>query len=70
MPDSPGQEDFERESSRLSEGLKTCRSVVDNYRAMMAGDGTDPANDDDDASGYVSTIGNTAQAYEGESELN
>jgi hypothetical protein len=30
------EKDFERESSRLNAGLKSCRAVVSNYRAMMS----------------------------------
>ncbi|NUS99949.1 MAG: hypothetical protein HOP96_03125 [Sphingomonas sp.] len=28
--------EFDEESSRLAEGLKTCQTVVNNYRAMMS----------------------------------
>ena len=37
-------------SAQLSEGLKTCRTVVDNYRSMLASAVRDgpPANDDDE----------------------
>jgi hypothetical protein len=34
----PREPDFEQANSQLNEGLKTCRSVVDNYRAMLAED--------------------------------
>jgi hypothetical protein len=34
----PLEDDFDDESSRLNEGLKNCRSVVNDYRAMLAGD--------------------------------
>lgn len=34
--DTPHNAEFEQESSRLAEGLKNCRTVVKNYRAMMA----------------------------------
>jgi hypothetical protein len=54
--------------------LKSCRTVVNNYRAMMLGD---QANDnateqaeDSDLSSYVSTTGSTAQAYESGSGAN
>jgi hypothetical protein len=33
---SPPKSDFESESSRLNEGLKSCRAVMENYRAMMS----------------------------------
>jgi hypothetical protein len=63
--------DFERESSRLNEGLKSCRAVLNNYRAMMSGD-HDPANDEDgsDISSYVSTTGSASGGYEGNSATN
>lgn len=47
--------DFEQASSQLNQGLKSCRAVVDNYRAILAGE--NPANDDDrnaDYSRYLS----------------
>ena len=34
--DAPHDAEFEQESSRLAAGLKNCRTVVKNYRAMMA----------------------------------
>jgi len=34
--DVPHEAGFDEESSRLAEGLKNCRSVVKNYRAMIA----------------------------------
>jgi hypothetical protein len=36
VSDSPPKSDFESESSRLNEGLKSCRAVMENYRAMMS----------------------------------
>ena len=46
---------FEHQSSRLKEGLKSCRSVVANYRAML----TESSNDNpvDDVSGHGSEVG-------------
>jgi hypothetical protein len=39
--------EIEEVSSRLNEGLKTCRSVVVNYRSLLAREGIEvPANDD------------------------
>jgi hypothetical protein len=35
----PTDVDLEQENSRLAEGLKSCRTVVSNYRALIAGDG-------------------------------
>ena len=37
MPDKPLEENFEEESSRLAESLKSCRSVVNDYRVMLTG---------------------------------
>ena len=36
----PFETDVEEANSRLTEGLKACRSIVSNYRAMIAGDQT------------------------------
>lgn len=38
VPDKPFEENFEEESSRLAESLKSCRSVVNDYRVMLTGD--------------------------------
>ena len=70
MTDSSRESDFERESSRLNEGLKSCRSVVDNYRAMITGEQQHADNDDSDTSGYVSTTGETSEFYESDSGAN
>jgi len=71
--DAP-ESDFERESSRLNEGLKSCRSVMDNYRAMMLGeqanDNPSERAEDSDHSSYVSTTGSTAEGYESNSGAN
>ena len=34
----PTKEDVEQASSRLAEGLKSCRSVVNDYRVILTGD--------------------------------
>jgi hypothetical protein len=34
----PREPDFEQANSQLNEGLESCRAVVKNYRAMLAGD--------------------------------
>jgi hypothetical protein len=39
----PTDVDLEQENSRLAEGLKSCRTVVSNYRALIAGDGEAPS---------------------------
>ena len=38
QPESSQEQDFEKESARLNEALKTCRAVVENYRTMMHAD--------------------------------
>ena len=51
--DTSHNAEFDAESSRLAEGLKNCRTVVKNYRAMIgntpliAGE-PDPAGEADD----------------------
>jgi hypothetical protein len=35
--DDPKEVDAEQAHTTLNEGLKSCRSVVDNYREMLAG---------------------------------
>lgn len=46
---------FEEASSQLDQGLKVCRAVLDNYRAMLVGDNgiaaEQAANDDGFADG-------------------
>lgn len=59
MTEEARQSDFERESSRLNQGLKSCRAVMDNYRSMMA---IDAQSDDSDMSRYVSTTGGSASS--------
>ena len=47
--DDVREPDFEEASTRLNEGLKTCRAVIDNYRAMIIGEhGSRAAANDDD----------------------
>ena len=36
--DNPVESDFDEASAQLSEGLKSCRSVVQNYRMMLNGE--------------------------------
>ena len=36
--DNSLESDFDEASARLSEGLKSCRSVVQNYRMMLNGE--------------------------------
>lgn len=37
-PLEPGDENFETASSQLDAGLRTCRTVLSNYRSLLAGD--------------------------------
>jgi len=64
------ENDFERESSRLNDGLKSCRAVVDNYRAMIAGEQPHAANDDSAMNDYVSTTEEASDSYESDSATN
>ena len=61
MSEDPREREFEQESSRLNEGLKSCRAVMDNYRAMMFG-GHESDSDEGgfDMSRYLSTTGSYA----------
>jgi hypothetical protein len=70
VSDHPRENDFELESSRLNEGLKSCRTVMDNYRAMIAGGQLHGDSDDNETSGYVSTTASAADGYEGNSATN
>ena len=46
--DNPLGSDFDEASAQLSEGLKTCRSVVQNYRLMLGGEQLGHADHDAD----------------------
>jgi hypothetical protein len=37
-PIDPVDEDFNAASSRLNDGLRSCRAVLSNYRSLLAGD--------------------------------
>jgi hypothetical protein len=37
-PTDPNDENFDSANAQLSDGLKSCRSVVSNYRALLTGD--------------------------------
>lgn len=37
-PLDPNDSNFDEANSRLNDGLRSCRSVVSNYRALLAGD--------------------------------
>ena len=42
---NPRDADFEEANSQLVAGLKSCRSVVENYRAMLAPEQDAPTTD-------------------------
>lgn len=52
----PSDADYEKANSQLSAGLKSCRSVVENYRAMLSAEPNAPNAD-----------GNAGDAESGES---
>lgn len=52
----PRDADYEEANSQLSAGLKSCRSVVENYRAMLSAEPNAPNAD-----------GNAGDAESGES---
>lgn len=41
----PRDADFEEANSQLAAGLKSCRSVVENYRAMLSAEQDEPDAD-------------------------
>lgn len=41
----PRDADYEEANSQLVAGLKSCRSVVENYRAMLSGEQDEPTAD-------------------------
>jgi hypothetical protein len=44
--DPPREANLEQASLKLAQGLKTCHSVVDNYRAMLGGEANDNGPED------------------------
>jgi hypothetical protein len=46
VPDKPFEEHFEEESSRLAESLKSCRSVVNDYRVILTRNHAFPSPDE------------------------
>ena len=40
-PSDPDDQNFESMNVQLNDGLRSCRAVVSNYRALLAGDGHD-----------------------------
>ena len=45
----PSDAELDELSAKLNDGLKTCRSMVENYRAMLGGDQSVPANDPEES---------------------
>jgi hypothetical protein len=73
MPDGegPNETEFEQASSQLNQGLKSCRSVLDNYRAILADDHADNDNKgslEGDASSDAPTSGDPPQDDTGQDE--
>ena len=50
-PLEPGDENFEAAASQLNAGLRTCRSVLSNYRSLLAGEREGHAQSDFTESG-------------------
>jgi hypothetical protein len=62
-PNEGRNPEFDLESSRLKYGLKSCRAVIDNYRAMLGGGRSrDRRNDQSRESSYGSWGGETEGA--------
>jgi len=55
--DEPGDRDFRQASSKLDEGLRSCRAVLSGYRALFASEQrpADCANDNPPYAQDVST---------------
>lgn len=45
----PSDAELDELSAKLNDGLKTCRSMVENYRAMLGGAQSVPANDPEES---------------------
>ena len=45
----PAEGEFEAANSRLNEGLKTCRSVLSNYKALLQSEQNPSRSADNDA---------------------
>lgn len=57
----PGNPNIEEVNERLNDGLRTCRSVVANYKALLAPDqnADEPSNDESDGAAKESGEGLT-----------
>ena len=62
--ENPDDTEFEQASSRLDQGLKSCRSVLKNYRAMLA----DNHAENDNNGSLESDIGSDAPTSGGSPE--
>ena len=67
--ETPPDSDIEQASARLNEGLKSCRTVIDNYRAMLSGEPAAASNDDaeEDVSAYLLTTGSASDPADSDS---
>jgi hypothetical protein len=45
----PSDAELDELSAKLNDGLKTCRSMIENYRAMLRPDANAPANDPEES---------------------
>jgi hypothetical protein len=45
----PSDAELDELSAKLNDGLKTCRSMVENYRAMLVGEQSASANDPEES---------------------
>lgn len=66
--DTPRDADFESASSRLSAGLKSCRGMIADYRAMLGGESEDDGDTDSDMSRYFSSTSDTDAGHASGSE--
>ncbi len=62
--DEPRQDNFEEASAQLSEGLKSCRSVLNDYRAIISGEPGHNDNEETEA-GYMSRYVSTTDSGSG-----
>jgi hypothetical protein len=69
--DDPDDTEFEQASSQLDQGLKSCRSVLKHYRAILADDHADNDNKgslESDIGGDASTNGGSPENETGQDE--
>lgn len=69
--DDERESDFDHANLALNEGLKSCRAVVSNYRAMMSGDrGANSSAETSGQSHYISTTSEDSGEFDGFSSAN